>query len=241
MSGPIYCLRHTPRLPALPSAACAPDPASCRARSDIHAPPACRTWTGRWTHHRQRLCSGWRRFHDTGVDGKAFTADQPRRHAGPHDAFRTRDGRRRPRGNAHAGSWKRRVVGNLILKAEPAKPPVGEVQRHPLAQPTLRTEAIAVTHQEYPDHQLGIDRRPHRMAVQGRQLFVQPVHLQNAIDLPQQVIGGDAIFQAELVEQPILQTRLTRRQRCFDGITINGSSQRSFSTASVRSGHSGLG
>jgi hypothetical protein len=101
------------------------------------------------------------------------------------------------------------VVGNLILKAEPAKPPVGEVQRHLLAQPTLRTEAIAVTHQEYPDHQLGIDRRPPRMAVQGRQLFVQPVHLQNAIDLPQQVIGGDAIFQAELVEQPILQTRLT--------------------------------
>ena len=140
------------------------------------------------------------------------------------------------------------MVGNLILKAEPAKPPVGEVQRHPLAQPTLRTEAIAVTHQEYPDHQLGIDRRPPRMAVQGRQLFVQPVHLQNAIDLPQQVIGGDAIFQAELVEQPILQTRLTphhhntrRRQRCFDGITIDGSSQRSFSTASARSGHSGLG
>ena len=81
------------------------------------------------------------------------------------------------------------MVGNPILKAEPAKPAVGEVQRRLLTQPTLRSDAVALTRQEYPDHQLGIDRRLLRVAVQGRQLFVKPVQLQDAIDLsqPQQI------------------------------------------------------
>ena len=60
---------------------------------------------------------------------------------------------------------ERRMVWNLIVEIELAEPAVRKVQRHFLAQPALVTNAIAVTDQEQPDHQLGIDRGPADLAV----------------------------------------------------------------------------
>src|SRR6516225_9764370 len=55
--------------------------------------------------------------------------------------------------------------GNLVVEIELAEPAVSKVQRHFLAQPTLMANAIAVTNQEHPDHQLGINRGPADVAV----------------------------------------------------------------------------
>jgi hypothetical protein len=60
---------------------------------------------------------------------------------------------------------ERRMVRNLVVEIELAEPAVSKVQRHFLAQPALMTDAIAVTDQEHPDHQLGIDRGPAHVAV----------------------------------------------------------------------------
>jgi hypothetical protein len=68
---------------------------------------------------------------------------------------------------------ERRMVRNLIVEIEVAEPAVSKVQRHFLAQPALMTNAIAVTDQEHPDHQLGIDRGPADLAVKPLKLFVQ--------------------------------------------------------------------
>jgi hypothetical protein len=55
---------------------------------------------------------------------------------------------------------ERRMMRNLVLEIELAEPAVSEVQRHFLAQSALMTNTVAVTHQQHPDHQLGIDRGP---------------------------------------------------------------------------------
>jgi len=60
---------------------------------------------------------------------------------------------------------ERRMVRNLVVEIELAEPAVSKVQRHFLAQPALMTNAIAVSDQEHPDHQLGIDRGPADVAV----------------------------------------------------------------------------
>src|SRR6266571_4349380 len=67
---------------------------------------------------------------------------------------------------------ERRMVRTLIFEVELAEPAVGEMQSDLLAEPTLMADAIAVPHQQYPDHQLGIDRGAANVAVQRPQLFV---------------------------------------------------------------------
>ena len=56
---------------------------------------------------------------------------------------------------------ERRVIGNPVVEIETAKPPIGEVQFDLLAQLPLEADAIAVAHDQHPDHQLGsIEGRP---------------------------------------------------------------------------------
>jgi len=57
------------------------------------------------------------------------------------------------------------MVRNLVVEIELAEPAVSKVQRYFLAQPALVTNAIAITYQEHPDHQLGINRGPPAIAV----------------------------------------------------------------------------
>src|SRR6516164_8858428 len=61
-----------------------------------------------------------------------------------------------------------RMVRNLVVEIELAEPAVSKVQRHFLTQPALVTNAIAVTDQEHPDHQFGINRGPADVAVKRR-------------------------------------------------------------------------
>ena len=58
-----------------------------------------------------------------------------------------------------------RVLWHLAIEAEPAEPAVGQVQVHFLAQPPLGTNAVAVTNQQHPHKQFGINRRPASIAV----------------------------------------------------------------------------
>ena len=51
-------------------------------------------------------------------------------------------------------------------QAEPAKPAVGEVQMYLLTQPTLRTDAEAVTNDQHADHQFWINGGPPDLAVE---------------------------------------------------------------------------
>jgi hypothetical protein len=64
---------------------------------------------------------------------------------------------------------ERRVIGNPIVEIEPAEPSVGEMQLSLLAKPPFEANAVAVANDQHPDHELGINRRPANIAVEGRQ------------------------------------------------------------------------
>ena len=93
------------------------------------------------------------------------------------------------------------MVRNLIVEIELAEPAIGKVQRHLLAQPPFMTNAIAVTNQEHPDHQLGIDRGSADVAVKRLQLFVQIAQngCREHVDPSQQVVRRDHLVEAKLV------------------------------------------
>src|SRR6202162_1271026 len=106
------------------------------------------------------------------------------------------------------------------------------------------TNAIAVTDQEHPDHQLGIDRGPPDVAVKRLQLLVQIGQngSRENIDPSQQVVRRDHLVEAKLVKQLPLISVLPphhRRLSCRF-LSRNHCSLRSstpFSTASVKLGN----
>src|SRR5271155_2905986 len=127
---------------------------------------------------------------------------------------------------------------------EPAKPPVCKVKFDLLTQPPLGANAVAITDDQHPDHQLGINRRPANLAIEGRQLVPKlhqyPGH--DRIDPAQQMARRDAPFEIEQIKQLALIAGLSthhgkppppnlsrRRNHCSPKITSP------FSTASTRS------
>ena len=66
-----------------------------------------------------------------------------------------------------------RVIRHRVVKIEPTEPPIRHVPLDFLAQPPLEADAVAVAHDQHPDHELGIDRRSADVAIKGRQLPAQ--------------------------------------------------------------------
>ena len=138
------------------------------------------------------------------------------------------------------------MIGNAVVEVEPAKPPKSQMQFDFLAQPPLKADAIAVAHDQHPDHKLWINRRPADLAVEGCQLLTkssqQPCH--HRIDPAQQMTSRNALFKVEQVEQMALIARLpthhgkpppliasSRRNHC----SLMSASP--FSTLSTQTGH----
>jgi hypothetical protein len=108
---------------------------------------------------------------------------------------------------------KRRMVGNLVLQAKAAKPAVGQIEGHLLAQLALRSNPLAVTHQQHPDHQLRIDRGAAGVAVKRRQLAVEIPEIEDDVNLPEEVVAWNPIVEAEFVEELGLITRQSTHHR----------------------------
>ena len=91
------------------------------------------------------------------------------------------------------------MIGYRVVELEAAKPPVRKMKFDLLAQPPLGANAVAITDDQHPDYQLGINRRPANLAVEGRQLVAKlsqyPCH--HRIDPPQQMVCRDAPFEVE--------------------------------------------
>ena len=62
-----------------------------------------------------------------------------------------------------------RVIGHLTIEAKPTEPAISQVEVHLLAQSSFGADARAITNQQHPDQQLGIDRRPTYRAIEWRQ------------------------------------------------------------------------
>jgi hypothetical protein len=76
----------------------------------------------------------------------------------------------------------------MILDAELAKPSVGQIDLDLSAEPALGTKRKYVAHNQHPDHEHRINRRPASVRVEWSELVVHPTQVKQTIDLPYQVI-----------------------------------------------------
>jgi hypothetical protein len=93
------------------------------------------------------------------------------------------------------------VIRNVAVEPETAEPAVGQIEVDPVAQAALGANAETVADDQHAHHQLGIDRRPPRLAVVGAQIRPQLAQIHKAVDLAKQVVVGDMPLEAEAVEQ----------------------------------------
>ena len=89
------------------------------------------------------------------------------------------------------------MVRHRILETQSTEPAVGQIEVNLFAQPPLGTNAEAVTHDQHPDHQLRIDRRPTGVAVERREMAAQLAKIEESINPAQQVIGRNVIVEIE--------------------------------------------
>ncbi len=136
------------------------------------------------------------------------------------------------------------MVGNMAFQSQPAKPAVCQVEIDFLAQPPFRTDAAAVADDQHADHQLRIARGATDRAVERRQSVPQTAKVEKTVDLPQQVIGRNPIFQAKLIEKRRrIVALLPHHGRCPRSAPSSTESQATpafkppFSTKSAESGH----
>ena len=74
-----------------------------------------------------------------------------------------------------------------------------------LTQAPLRSDAEAVTDQEHPNHELGIDGGSTDATVERRQVLPDLLKIDKPVDRPEQVVGWDMPFEREFVRttQPV--------------------------------------
>ena len=77
---------------------------------------------------------------------------------------------------------------------------------HLIAQPPLGPDAHAIADDEHPDHQLRIDRRAARLAVERLQLLANAGQVDEPVDRAQQMVRQHVPLQAEAVEQRLCAT-----------------------------------
>ena len=119
------------------------------------------------------------RVHNDGQQGH-LARGEPHRDRGQGDH----------RTHSRAGS-KCRVIRDAVAEVKAAKPPIRQVQMHLLAEPPLRPDAEAIAHQQHPDEEFRVDRRPPRMAVEIGEVAADAGQVHEPINGPQQVVLWD--------------------------------------------------
>jgi hypothetical protein len=102
-----------------------------------------------------------------------------------------------------------------------------------LAQPTFGTNAVAIAHQQHPDEQFGINRRPTGRAVKWRQVAPNVGQIDKAVDRPQQVGGWNVPLKRELIEQRRLIDLPLTHHRFKSPAHTDGMNQRSRSASTA--------
>src|SRR5215469_8627457 len=116
---------------------------------------------------------------------------------------------------------------DLVGEIELAKPPVAKVQLHLRAEAPFVPNAVAVAHNQHPDHQFRINRRPADRAVIGPQLLVQVAESSRdeAVHPPQQMIPRNDIVEIELIEQSPLISILSAHHPRISHQSLNTRNQ----------------
>ena len=140
------------------------------------------------------------RGNQAGVDGESIGSDQPFGHAALNDGLEqmTKDIALAKAPMPVLG--KGRMVRDLVIQTEAAKPAIGEIEMNLLAQSALRAYAHAIAGDQHADHQLRIDRGATGAAVEPLQRLTNVIEVEMPIDASQNVIGRDMVVEAEIIE-----------------------------------------
>jgi hypothetical protein len=135
------------------------------------------------------------------IDRERFAPDQPGRNTHRHHALE-----HPAQGIALSEALvprpaEHRMIGNLVLDAELAKPPVGQIDLDLSAQPPLRADRKHVAHNQHPDHQHRIDRGAARMRVVSCKLLVHPTKVKNVVDLAHQMVGWHHLVEFKGIKE----------------------------------------
>jgi hypothetical protein len=116
------------------------------------------------------------------IDRESFSADQSLLNTATQDALEHATKEVALPEPAMPVLGERRVIRYRSIQTKPAEPPVGQVEVDVITQPSFRSNAKAVTDQEHPDHQFGIDRRSTDTTIERRQLLPDLLKVNEPID-----------------------------------------------------------
>ena len=142
------------------------------------------------------------------IDRERFASDKPRRNAHRHHTLEypaqgiARSETFAPRSTEH------RMIWNAVFDPEFTKPPVGQVNLDFSAEPPFRTERKYVADDQHTDHQHRINRRPASVRVERRQLVVHPTQVEQAIDLPYEVVRRHNLVEIKRIKELALTALL---------------------------------
>src|SRR4029077_4025535 len=117
------------------------------------------------------------------------------------------------------GTAEHRMVGNPVLDAELAEPSICEIDLHFRAQLSLRSNRKHVAHQQHPDHQHRINRRPTGVRVVRCKLPVYPIKIEDPVDLPDQMIRRHHLVEIKRVKELTLSAPSPSHHRPLPRIT----------------------
>src|SRR5215212_294375 len=93
------------------------------------------------------------------------------------------------------------MIWDSVLNAELAEPAIREVHLNFATDQPLRADREDISHDQHPDHQFRIDRRPTRGRIMRRKFAAEPGKIESSIDLPYQMIFRDCVIELKLVEK----------------------------------------
>src|SRR5205814_3160061 len=82
------------------------------------------------------------------------------------------------------------MIWDRMLNAELAEPAIREVHLNFATDQPLRADREDISHDQHPDHQFRIDRRPTHGRIMRCKFAAEPGKIESSIDLPYQMILG---------------------------------------------------
>src|SRR5215208_3761545 len=93
------------------------------------------------------------------------------------------------------------MIWDSVLNAELAEPAIREVHLNFATDQPLRADRKDISHDQHPDHQFRIDRRPTHGRIMRCKFAAEPGKIESSIDLPHQMIVGDYVIELKLIEK----------------------------------------
>src|SRR3982750_1038691 len=93
------------------------------------------------------------------------------------------------------------MIWDSVLNAELAEPAIREVHLNFATDQTLSADRKDISHDQHPDHQFRIDRRPTHGRIMRCKFAAEPGKIESSIDLPHQMIFGNCVIELKLVEK----------------------------------------